>query len=465
MNKKKLIYPAAACAALFSPVPATVASEKPNIIYILADDMGYGDLSCYGQKKFKTPNIDRLATEGVRFTQHYAGSTVCAPSRCCLMTGLHTGHAQVRGNYRYRPSGQFPLKEGTQTVPTLLKKNGYVTGAFGKWGLGYPGSSGDPNNYFDQFYGFINQSRAHTYYPDYLWNNRKKVKLDGQTYSHDLIMKAAFDFIKKNRNKKFFCYIPVQIPHTDMQAPKNLHDKYRKRFPQFENVIRKKHGRTIKNTVAAFPAMVEHLDNNVGELMKLLKEMKLDKNTIVIFASDNGPHQAQGHQPEFWNSGGGMRGIKRDLYEGGIKVPMIARWPGHIKPGTSSGHVSAFWDVMPTLCDLTGVKTPTGIDGISFAPTLLGKGVQKEHPYLYWEFHRQGGKQALRKGKWKVVRLNVGENPGGPVELFNLDKDPFEKNNIAAQHPEIVKELSSLMAKARTSSPVFKFKPMKKITR
>ncbi len=463
MNRKKLIYPATACAALFTPVIETYATEKPNIIYVLADDLGYGELSCYGQQKFVTPNIDRLAKEGVRFTQHYAGSTVCAPSRCCLMTGLHTGHAQIRDNVKHKPLGQLPVKPGTRTIPTLLKKAGYVTGAFGKWGLGYPGSSGDPSNYFDEFYGYICQSRAHNYYPAYLWHNRKKVELDGKTYSHDLIMQAAFNFIKKNRDKKFFCYIPVQIPHTDMQAPEKLHEKYRKQFPQFENVIRRKHGRTMVNAVAAFPAMVEHLDNNVGELMTLLKKLDLDKNTIVIFASDNGPHQAQGHQPKFWNSGGGLRGIKRDLYEGGIRIPMIARWPGHIKPGTTSDHLSAFWDVMPTLCDLAGIKAPAGIDGISFAPTLLGKGVQKKHPYLYWEYHSSGGKQALRKGKWKAVRLKVGEEPNSPLELFDLDEDPQEKHNVAGKHPQIVKELSALMAEARTTSPVFNFKPRKNI--
>ncbi|MCK4957883.1 MAG: arylsulfatase, partial [Planctomycetes bacterium] len=325
-------------------------SGKPNIIYIMADDLGYGDLSCYGQNKFQTPNIDRLANEGMLFTQHYSGSTVCAPSRCVLMTGLHTGHTQVRGNREVKPEGQPPMKTGTVTIPGLLKQANYTTGMFGKWGLGSPGSTSDPANLFDEFYGYNCQRQAHTYYPGHLWHNRRKVKLDGKTYSHDLIMDAAKKFIKANKNGPFFCYMPVTIPHAAMHAPNDRHDKYRKLFPEFEDKIGRYAGTNVQNPVAAFAAMVEHMDNGVGEILKTLKQLDIDKNTIVIFTSDNGPHNAGGHNPEFFNSNGSLRGHKRDLYEGGIRVPMVARWPGKIKANSQTDHISAFWDVMPTLC-------------------------------------------------------------------------------------------------------------------
>ena len=429
---------------------------KPNIIYILADDLGYGDLGCYGQKKVKTPNLDKMAAQGMRFTQHYSGSTVCAPSRCALMTGLHTGHCQVRGNQEVKPEGQMPMKSGTVAIPTLLKKAGYVCGMFGKWGLGAPSSTSDPMEFFDEFYGYNCQRQAHTYYPGHLWHNRSKVNLDGKTYSHDLIMDAAKKFIRANKDKPFFCYMPVTIPHAAMHAPKNLHDKYRKQFPQFENTTGKYSGPNVQNPVAAFAAMVEHLDNGVGQVLELLKEIGIDDNTIVMFTSDNGPHKEGGHDPKFFKSSGPLRGIKRDLYEGGIRVPMIARWPGKIKPNSTTNHISAFWDLLPTCCELADVKTPKGIDGISFVPTLLGK-KQKQHKYLYWEFHEQRGKQAVRLGKYKAVRLNVKKNPDGPIELYNLKNDLAERNNIAGKHRNIVKKMRKLMNTARTESEFFKF--------
>ena len=436
-------------------------SQKPNIIYILADDLGYGDLSCYGQNKFQTPNIDRLASEGIKFTQHYSGSTVCAPSRCALMTGLHTGHAQVRGNREVKPEGQAPMKAGTVTIPTLLKQAGYVCGMFGKWGLGAPGSASDPMDFFDEFYGYNCQRQAHNFYPDHLWHNREKIPLDGKTYSHDLIMKAAMAFIRDNKDEPFFCYMPVTIPHAAMHAPKNLHDKYRKRFPQFENTTGRYAGPDVQNPVAAFAAMVEHLDNGVGQVLRLLKELGIDDNTLVMFTSDNGPHSEGGHDPEFWNSNGPLRGKKRDLYEGGIRVPMLARWPGKIKPNSKTDHVSAFWDVMPTLCEIVNVKPAKNIDGISFLPAMLGK-KQKQHEYLYWEFHERGGKQAVRMGRWKGLRLNVGNKPNGPIELYDLDKDIAEKNNIADKHPEIVAKIDKTMASARVHSDKWTFYKKKK---
>jgi arylsulfatase A-like enzyme len=331
---------------LLSACQVEHTNQKPNIIYILADDLGYGDLSCYGQSKFSTPNIDRLAAEGIRFTQHYAGSTVCAPSRYSLMTGLHTGHAQIRGNREILPEGQAPMEKGTVTISTLLDQAGYATGMFGKWGLGSPGSESDPSRFFDEFYGYNCQREAHTYYPNHLWHNRSKVQLNGKTYSHDLIMNAALDFIHTNKDRPFFCYVPVTIPHASMHAPKELHDKYRYLYPQFESEIGRYSGPEVENPVAAFAAMVEHLDNGVGQIMNLLKELDIDDNTMVMFTSDNGPHREGGHNPDFWDSNGSLRGIKRDLYEGGIRVPLIVRWPDKIKPGSRSDHISAFWDML-----------------------------------------------------------------------------------------------------------------------
>jgi arylsulfatase A-like enzyme len=428
--------------------------QKPNIIYILADDLGYGDLSCYGQKKFKTPNIDRLAAEGIRFTQHYSGSTVCAPSRCALMTGLHTGHAQIRGNREVMPEGQAAMKAGTVTIPTILRKAGYISGMFGKWGLGSPGSESDPTVFFDEFYGYNCQREAHTYYPHHLWHNNKKLILDGKTYSHDLIMKAAFSFIRKNQDRPFFCYLPVTIPHASMHAPPQLHNKYRNLVPQFEDTVGHYSGPDVINPVAAFAAMVEHLDYGVGQIMRLLKELDIDDNTIVIFTSDNGPHHEGGHDPDFWNSNGRLRGNKRDLYEGGIRVPMIVRWPGRVQPGTTSDHVSAFWDILPTFCEIAEIHTPDDIDGISLLPTLLRKD-QINHDYLYWEFTEQGGKQAIRKGNYKAIKLNVLENPDAEILLYNLKNDLKESKNIADQYPQIIDEMRLQFQELRNESLEF----------
>jgi arylsulfatase A-like enzyme len=443
---------------LFTNCSVEQPTRKPNIIYILADDLGYGDLSCYGQKKFKTPNIDQLAAEGIRFTQHYAGSTVCAPSRCALMTGLHTGHAQIRGNREVMPEGQAAMQPGTVTIPTVLREAGYVTGMFGKWGLGAPGSESDPTVFFDEFYGYNCQRQAHTYYPGHLWHNKNRIPLDGTTYSHDLIIKAALDFIRTNEDGPFFCYMPVTIPHAAMHAPPELHDKYRDLFPQFEDRVGRYSGPEVINPVAAFAAMVEHLDHGVGQVMNLLKDLDIEDNTLIIFTSDNGPHREGGHDPDFWNSNGILRGIKRDLYEGGIRVPMIARWPDKIKPASTSDHVSAFWDMLPTFCDIAEISTPPDIDGISILPTLLSKN-QRKHDFLYWEFTEQGGKQAIRRGDYKAVKLDVLENPDSKIQLYNLANDLQEEKNIADQHPEIIKEIRMLFEQGRIESrefPLFK---------
>ena len=432
-------------------------NDKPNIILILADDLGYGDLSCYGQTKFKTPNIDQLAKEGMKFTQHYSGSTVCAPSRCSLLTGKHTGHCQIRGNCELKPIGQYPLHKDTVTISTLLKENGYTTGMFGKWGLGAPNSSGDPMEFFDEFFGYSCQRNAHNYYPEYVWHKREKVILNGKAYSHDLIMKAAKDFIRDNKNHPFFCYIPVTIPHAAMQSPEDLHKKYRAMFPEYDDQMSSYAKTEVRNPIAAFPAMVEHLDNGVGEIMTLLKKLNIDNNTIVIFTSDNGPHREGGHDPEFFNSNGGLRGYKRDLYEGGIRTPLLVRWPDKIKAGCVTDHISAFWDILPTCAEIAGVSSPRDIDGISFKSILLGcLADQKEHSYLYWEFHEQGGKQAVRMGNWKAVRCDVRENPNGPIELYDLECDRIEKNNVSIKHPEVIKKMKDIIKNSRTPNETFK---------
>ena len=442
--------------AVLSPgLLAGQSQRKPNIVYILADDLGYGDLSCYGQQKFSTPNIDRLAAEGMKFSQHYSGSTVCAPSRCALMTGLHTGHAQVRGNREVQPEGQAPMASDTVTIPTRLRQAGYVSGMFGKWGLGAPGSKSDPMVFFDEFYGYNCQREAHTFYPKHLWHNRQKVPLDGKTYSHDLIMNAAMEFIRANRNTQFFCYMPVTIPHAAMHAPEALHNKYRAQYPQFEDRVGKYAGPNVQNPVAAFPAMVQHLDTGVGRILDLLEALGIDDNTLVLFTSDNGPHREGGHDPDFWDSNGPLKGIKRDLYEGGIRVPFLARWPGTIQPKTSSDHVSAFWDMLPTFCEMAGVECPENTDGISILPTLQGR-AQERHDYLYWEFTERGGKQAIRRGDIKAVKLNVSKNPNAPIELYDLAKDPGETRNMAREHPEIVQEMKVLFKQARVDSPTFR---------
>jgi len=439
--------------------PVRQAQGKPNIVYILADDLGYGDLSCYGQKKFTTPNIDRLAAEGMRFTDHYSGSTVCAPSRCCLMTGLHTGHAFIRGNKELSPEGQHPIPAGTVTVAKLLKAAGYATGMFGKWGLGGPGTEGDPvKQGFDEFFGYNCQRQAHTYYPGHLWHNDQKVPLDGKTYSHDLIVEKALAFVKANRDRPFFCYMPVTIPHASLHVPEDSAAPFRKKFAEFEDVVGRYAGPQIKNPAACFAGMVTRLDGHVGTLLSLLKELGLDEKTIVMFSSDNGPHSEGGHRPAFFDSNGPLRGQKRDLTEGGIRVPLVARWPGKVPAGTTSGHVSAFWDMLPTFCELAGAEAPGSIDGISFVPTLRGGGQQRAHEYLYWEFWERNGALAVRKGDWKAVRVGTATNPDAPMKLYNLKDDLGETTDLAAKHPEIVSALAGIMKAAHGRSEIWDFR-------
>lgn len=445
---------------------------KPNIVFILADDLGYGDLSCNGQKNFTTPNLDKMAAGGILFTQHYSGATVCAPSRSALMTGLHTGHTFIRGNKEWKPEGQWPLKAGALTIAELLKQAGYVTGAFGKWGLGYPGSEGDPNNQgFDEFYGYNCQRMAHNYYPGYLWDNQQKVEIPENSgdkfgvYAPKLIHQRALQFIEKNKAKPFFLFYPNVIPHAELLLPEENLAEFRGKFlpekefkgaePGSEGFREGPYG-TQPEGHAAFAAMVTLLDKQVGEILSKLKELGLEKNTLVIFSSDNGPHQEGGADPGYFDSNGPLKGYKRDLYEGGIRVPTIAFWEGKIVAGSKSEHISAFWDFLPTVAEVAGVQAPENIDGISYLPALLGK-EQPQHEYLYWEFHELGGRKAVRKGDWKLVQYNVFDPAKTTTELYNLSADIGEENNVAAENQEKVDELLGLMNSARIDNPDFPF--------
>lgn len=439
--------------------------KKPNIVYIMADDLGYAELGCYGQKKIMTPNIDKLAAEGMKFTQHYSGNPVCAPSRCALMTGLHTGHAQIRANKEVGGKagwvlgstigGQWPIKADTVTVAKIIKKAGYTTGAFGKWGLGRVGTTGDPNKQgLDHFYGYICQRQAHTFYPNHLWHDGEiewiEANKDGkeQVYSHDLIAEEALKFIKTNKDRPFFLYVPFTIPHMALQVPEDSLAEYRGKWPDPPYKGDKGYF-AHPSPRACYAAMVTRMDKDVGRIMSLLKELALDDNTLVIFTSDNGPTFNGGSDSAFFESAIPLRGLKASVYEGGIRVPYIARWPGRIKAGSTSNHISAFWDFLPTCCELIGEDPPENIDGISMLPTLFGRDrEQRKHEYLYWELR---GQQAIRMGKWKALRLK----PGRKIELYDLDNDIAESKDLADEHPEIVAKVAEIFRTGRTESEVF----------
>ena len=468
-----LLLLAAACENPQHDSEATASvAEKPNIIVILADDLGYGDLSSFGQTRFSTPNIDRLAAEGMTFTQHYSGSTVCAPSRSALMTGQHTGHTFIRGNKEVQPEGQHPLPDSVFTLAEMLKEQGYTTGVFGKWGLGFPGSEGDPNNQgFDRFVGYNCQRLAHHYYPRYLWDNQQQVPFeenagfDKGRYAPDYIHERTLAFLDEHAEAPFFLFIASPIPHAELIAPDSVMDKFRGKYLPEKVYQGTDDGERYRlgpyesqpESHAAFVAMMYVLDRQVGEILDRLEALGIDDKTLVLFSSDNGPHQEGGADPDYFDSNGPLRGYKRDLYEGGIRVPTIARWPGTVQAGATTDHVSAFWDLMPTLADLTGATAPDDIDGISYLPTLLGTGTQAQHDYLYWEFHERGGRIAFRQGKWKAVKYNYLEAPDAPFELYDLDADPGETTNLAAQHPGVLEAFEALRAQARTESEVFSF--------
>jgi arylsulfatase len=442
---------------------AATGAARPNVILIVADDLGYAELGCYGQKKIRTPHIDRLAGEGMRFTQFYSGAPVCAPSRCVLMTGKHSGHATIRTNSEVQPEGQCPIRDEDVTIAELLKARGYATGAAGKWGLGPVGSTGDPNRQgFDLFFGYNCQRHAHNHYPAFLRRNDQVVNLEGNDggatgrhYSHDLMEAEALKFIRENRERPFFLYLPFIIPHVALQVPEDSLAEYRGKWedPPYvggRGYLPHPHPR------AAYAAMVTRMDRSVGRILDLLKTLALDENTIVLFTSDNGPTHGGvgGSDSAFFESAGHFRGLKGSVYEGGIRVPLIARWSGGIRAGAVSDHPSAFWDVLPTLCELAGAQAPSDADGLSLASTLLGRGEQKRHPYLYWEFPSYGGQQAVRLGDWKGVRQQMTRGRL-EIELYDLKNDPGEKIDVAARHPEVVARIERIMRDGRTPSELF----------
>jgi arylsulfatase len=462
------------------------ARRPPNVVFILADDLGYGEVGAYGQEKIRTPSIDRIAREGIRFTQHYSGSPVCAPSRCVLLTGLHTGHAHIRdndemderGDVWHDPDleGQRPLPEETYTLGTLFQEAGYVTAAVGKWGLGGPGSSGAPNRQgFDHWYGYLCQRVAHNYYPTHLWRNEEKEILEGNEYfyphqrlpeeadpedpaayepysggdySMDFMAEEARSFVRAHAQEPFFLFLPFPAPHAALQVPEDSLEEYAEAFQETPYRGERSYLPHPKPR-AAYAAMVTRMDREIGSILDLLDELGLAEDTLVLFTSDNGPTFNGGTDSEFFESAAGLRGLKTQLYEGGIRVPLVARWPGRIPAGSTSDLPSAFWDFLPTFADLTGRSLSVPTDGVSILPTLEGRpDEQDDREYLYWEFQ---GRQAVRLGKWKAYR----SARDGDFELFDLAGDRGETVNVASANPEVVSRISQIMMDARTESSLF----------
>lgn len=437
-------------------------TTKPNVIFILADDLGYGDLGCYGQQLIHTPNLDRLAREGMRFTQFYAGSTVCAPSRAVLMTGKHMGHVSVRGNAGAENIAIQSLPKGERTVAHVFKDAGYRTALFGKWGLGEVGLDGHPNKMgFDEFFGFLNQTHAHNYYPTWLVHNTEKYPLrnvpasedakvgsgwarEKVDYAPDVIFEKAVQWLDQNHRQPFFLYFASTLPHANNEAARGVGNG--QEIPAYGAYQDKPWPDPDKGQAA----MISHLDAQVGQLLAKLKAYGIERNTLVIFTSDNGPHQEGKNNIERFHPSGALRGIKRALYEGGVRVPFLARWPGKIKAGMTSEHIGYFGDVLATVSELTKQSLPAGLDSISFLPTLTGKRKQTQHKYLYFEFYEQGGRQSVRFGKWKAIREPMTT---GKVQLFDLDKDVSETTNLAAQHPDIVQQAIAYMNEAHVDHP------------
>ncbi len=437
------------------------SNSKPNIIVILGDDLGYGDIGCYGQKLIKTPNVDRLAAEGLRFTQGYSGSTVCAPSRCVLMTGKHTGKTFIRNNGMTKTGVRVELPADEVTVAEILSNQGYATGLFGKWGLGEHTEEGLPNNQgFDEFYGYLNQGHAHRYYVDYLWHNKEKVSLpenaNGKkgTHAAEWYFDGLKKFVRSNRDKPFFVYYAPQLPHselatTDGDLRQYLDSEGHSVFKEHSHkAVRDLASTDIPN--ATYAGMVSQLDRHVGEIVDLLDELGLGDNTVIIFTSDNGPAAAKaGYNPDVFYDDNRFRGIKRDLYEGGVRVPLIVKWPGKVKAGTVSDYVFASWDFLPTITDILGIESPDNIDGVSALPVLQGKDITRSNP-LYWEFISPVGsfRLAVRDGKWKGVAHGLEKE----LQLFDLDADPLEKHNLAGQYPDKVRELKKIIVEQRVNS-------------
>jgi len=438
-------------------IPAPDAAPKPNVILILADDLGYGEVGCYGQKTIRTPNIDRIAADGMRFTQFYAGSTVCAPSRSVLMTGQHMGHTRVRGNSS-KPGAQ-ELRDEDVTVAEVLSQSGYATGLVGKWGLGEVETEGHPNRQgFGYFFGFLNQTHAHNHFPDHLWRNSDRVPLPNDlvavgtvgagyatetvVYADDLFFDEAAKFVEQHRDEPFFLEIALTVPHANNERSRLLGDG--QEVPDYGRFEKESWPSPLRGQAA----MIERMDQRIGALFEKLRQLDLDGKTVVIFTSDNGPHNEGGpaFTPEFFDANGPLRGIKRDLTDGGIRVPFIVRWPGHVEPGAVSGHVGYFGDVMATLAELAGAPAQEGPDSISIVPTLLAKGDQTRHDYLYWELHENGTDQAVvLDGRWKGLSPKA---PGEPIQLYDLGADTGEQADVAAENPAIVAQIEKILTEA-----------------
>jgi arylsulfatase len=430
-------------------------------VLILADDLGRADLGCYGQAKLRTPNLDRMAAEGMRFTRFYAGSPVCAPSRCTLLTGKHAGHGFVRDNREIQPEGQAPLPSSEITLAELLKDRGYATAAIGKWGLGFPGSEGDPlRQGFEHFYGFNCQRHAHFHYPSYLWKDGAKIAIPGnrddgtgETHANDLFEAEALAFLQAHKDRPFFLFLPLTLVHASLQVPADSLAEYAGAFPEAPYVGT--HYKSHPTPRAAYAAMVSRLDRTVGRVLAKVRECGLDDDTLVIFSSDNGPTRDEGGgDGAFFQSAGGLRGFKGSVYEGGIAAPLLVRWPGRVRAGSTCDFLGYFPDILPTLTEAVGADAPAGLDGISFAPSLLGRAAQPSHDLLYWEFASYGGQQAARLGPWKGVRryLSKGQNR---IELYNLDDDPAETRDVADRHPEIAARAEAAMRSQHVRSAMF----------
>ena len=438
-----------------TPQTETTTTAPPNIILIVADDLGYGDLGAYGQTQIQTPYLDQLAEEGMLFTDFYAGSTVCAPSRAVLMTGIPVGRNEIRGNKEVRPMGQHPLQDETITLAEVLKEQGYATGLIGKWGLGAPGSEGEPNRQgFDYFFGYLGQRHAHNFYPEFLFRNTERIPLEGNvlpepkredgagqaiektTYSHDLMAAEALKFVETNKDSPFFLLLTLTIPHANNEAGQEGME-----VPEHESYV----DTSWPEPQQGLASMISRMDRDIGRLVGKVDDLGLGNNTVILFTSDNGPHAEGGNDPTYFESSGPLRGIKRDLYEGGIRVPLIARWSGTIEPGSVSDHMGYFGDFMATFSELSNATTPTNTKSISLHPTFTGATDQANHPYLYWEFYEQGSRQAVREGDWKAVRQPMFT---GDLELYNLQEDISESSNVADQHPEKVQQMLSIMNEA-----------------
>lgn len=482
----RIMRPLGWVALTLTVTSCTESLQQPNIVLIVADDLGYGELGSYGQQHIRTPNVDRLAAEGMRFTSHYSGSPVCAPSRSVLLTGLHTGHTYIRDNDEMPErgdvwrdlslEGQRPLPEGTRTIGTMLQEAGYVTGAMGKWGLGGPGSTGEPNKLgFNQWFGYLDQRMAHNYYPIHLWRNGEKHVLEGneyfhphqrlpedvdpndpasyapysgQQYSMDVIAEEALQFIRTNKDNPFFLFLPFIVPHVSLQVPEESLQEYLGLFSDTPYTGDRGY-LPHRAPRAAYAAMITRMDREIGRIMALLEELGLHDNTLVIFTSDNGPTFNGGTDSEFFNSAGPLRGLKTQIYEGGIRVPMIAWWPNNIAAATESDHISAFWDFYPTFAEIAAAPMPTDLDGLSLVPTFRGYDAeQQQHEYLYWEYQ---GRQAVRMGQWKGIRHRIDQD----IELYDLESDVSEQHDVASDHPDVIARITEIMRSGRTESELF----------